>query len=74
MSRTAHCPWCSRDGVPVSTKGCFTQHTDAAGKACIGVGMRYGMPDTRTPKKRTYGPVNKRTGRSRSGGASRGSR
>ena len=61
MAKTAHCPWCSRDSVPVTDKGGFGNHVDATGKRCIGVGQQYHNEPTRTLPKNIKGTVNRNT-------------
>ncbi len=62
--RTAHCRYCSRDDVPITDKGGFKSHVDAAGKPCIGHPIPRPLP-ARTPPKKIKGPFSKEPGRRR---------
>ncbi len=59
---TVKCPWCSRAEVHVTNKGGLAPHVDAAGKRCVGIGMRTAEP-TRTPPHPFKGIVQRNRGR-----------
>lgn len=52
----AKCLWCSREGIAITPKGGLAPHVDAAGKRCVGIGMRTAEP-TRTPPRPFKGIV-----------------
>lgn len=61
-AKKTHCPWCSRDGVLLTSKGGLGNHCDASGKKCVGVGMQVSASSL-TPPKKIYPTYSRKTGK-----------
>lgn len=61
--KTAHCPHCSRDNVPITSKGWIAPHVNMAGTRCLYIVQA--SASTKTPPKRIKPIFNKRPNRVR---------